>query len=237
MAFDELALDLEADEEKEDRHQPVVDPVMQRLRQAQRPDGDGALGMEERRIGVVDAVDIARDHGGRRRGDEDQPRRRLMVDEGLQTRLAQRRSCGVRLLQIVGGPEPAATPPLRVRRRTWRGAWRSPPPSSDRPHRSRGSASAASSTRDLLLKRGDARVELLQALLRRGRIGRRFLRAKALAAAAAPLGARRGPARRPCSRPCRRRRASRRRRTTSHSVSAQASMRWRSWLISTTAPA
>jgi hypothetical protein len=53
-----LALDLEADEQEEDRHQPVVDPMLERLGEADRSDPDlagqvqqgGVIGFE-RRIG------------------------------------------------------------------------------------------------------------------------------------------------------------------------------------------
>ena len=37
LAHDELALDLEADDEKEERHQPVVDPVVQRQGEVRSP--------------------------------------------------------------------------------------------------------------------------------------------------------------------------------------------------------
>jgi hypothetical protein len=36
-----LAADLESDDEKEDRHQPVVDPEMQRLLSDERSDANG----------------------------------------------------------------------------------------------------------------------------------------------------------------------------------------------------
>ena len=47
LALDDLALDLEADQQEEHRHQPVVDPQQQRLGEAEPAIGEGELGLEQ----------------------------------------------------------------------------------------------------------------------------------------------------------------------------------------------
>ena len=47
LADDDLALDLEPDDEEEERHQPVVDPVLERLRERPVPDLDTDLDVEQ----------------------------------------------------------------------------------------------------------------------------------------------------------------------------------------------
>jgi hypothetical protein len=83
FALDQLALDLETDQQEEDRHQPVVDPQQQRLAEADAPVVDGELAAEQtldrrvqRRIGENQGQD-----GG---GQQWQGRCRLAVDEGLE---------------------------------------------------------------------------------------------------------------------------------------------------------
>ena len=48
LADEHLALDLEADDEEEDRHQPVVDPVEQRQRERDVADADGQVRRPQR---------------------------------------------------------------------------------------------------------------------------------------------------------------------------------------------
>ena len=47
LADDHLALHLEADDEEEHRHEPVVDPVLERLLEGPRPDVDPDLDVQE----------------------------------------------------------------------------------------------------------------------------------------------------------------------------------------------
>ena len=49
---DQLALGLQPDHEEEQRHQPVVDPVVQVLSDAEAPEPDGHVGAPQRAVGV-----------------------------------------------------------------------------------------------------------------------------------------------------------------------------------------
>src|SRR3954454_20441046 len=51
LAAHELALDLQADDEEEDGHQSVVDPVLQVLGDGEVPDADGQVGGPEVHVG------------------------------------------------------------------------------------------------------------------------------------------------------------------------------------------
>ena len=50
FADEQLAFDLEADNEKENRHEPVVDPMQDRLRQCEALEANGKLVLPERGI-------------------------------------------------------------------------------------------------------------------------------------------------------------------------------------------
>jgi len=52
LADDELAFDLEADDEKEDRHQPIVDPMGERVRELEIADGNAELVMPKGLVGL-----------------------------------------------------------------------------------------------------------------------------------------------------------------------------------------
>ena len=71
LALDELALDLESDDEEEQRHEPVVDPVAE----GQRPEVDAPDVRVRRR------VDVRPHQRGERGGDQRECRARLDRDE------------------------------------------------------------------------------------------------------------------------------------------------------------
>ena len=56
VADDQLALDLERDDEEEDRHQPVVDPVLEVLRDREVAEAERQLGGPELDVGVADGL-------------------------------------------------------------------------------------------------------------------------------------------------------------------------------------
>jgi hypothetical protein len=53
VPVDELTLDLEGDDEEEDRHQAVVDQVLQILLDFEEPDVDAHLGVPQLGVAVV----------------------------------------------------------------------------------------------------------------------------------------------------------------------------------------
>ena len=85
LAHVELAARLEADDEEEERHQPVVDPVPHVLRQAGAADADRQVRRPEVLVGR--RVDVDPDERRDRRGEQDDRTARLGAEE-----LAQRRA-------------------------------------------------------------------------------------------------------------------------------------------------
>ena len=83
LSDDQLALDFEADDEEEDRHQPVVDPMGERVRELEAAHGDAKLVMPERvvRLGIGR---VRRDQRDRRADQENDAARRLDVHERRQ---------------------------------------------------------------------------------------------------------------------------------------------------------
>jgi len=85
LALDELAFDLQPDQQEKEGHQPVVDPEMDRhrpeLRREHRPGG----GMEEMAPGLAERA-VGDQHRHRRRRHQQQAARRLIVEEMAQRR-------------------------------------------------------------------------------------------------------------------------------------------------------
>src|SRR5262249_45402871 len=79
---DQLALHLEPDHEEEERHQAVVDPVMERVTHLQVPDLEADLGLPEMAVGFRErgVGEYQRDHRAR---EQDDPARRLDVEKAL----------------------------------------------------------------------------------------------------------------------------------------------------------
>ena len=121
LADHELALDLEADDEEEQRHQPVVDPVAQVVLQVEAGDLEADLEVPDVRVGLVGRAVRPHQRHDRRDGEGDAARRLLVeevrqrVDEPLHARQAMpcppRRSIGT-------CPRPPIHAP-RDRRPTW----------------------------------------------------------------------------------------------------------------------
>jgi hypothetical protein len=83
LAEHQLALHLQADDEEEEHHQAVVDPVLERVLEAERPDADAGLRPPE----VVEALGerrVGEREGHRRAGEQHQAPRRLDVQETLE---------------------------------------------------------------------------------------------------------------------------------------------------------
>ena len=85
LALDQLALDLEADDEEEDGHQTFVDPLLQVEIEGVIAEGDGQIGVPEVEVGVLPRR-VRPDQGDHRGDDEDDAAGGLGVEE-----LAQRR--------------------------------------------------------------------------------------------------------------------------------------------------
>ncbi len=87
LALDQLALDLEPDQEKEDRHQAVVDPVPERLVEPEIAELQAQVQLEEPQI-VIGQGRVGEDEGERRRGQQHDAARCLMAQK-----LANRGKC------------------------------------------------------------------------------------------------------------------------------------------------
>ena len=83
-ALHDLALDLEPDQQEEERHQPVVDPQHQRLAEIDELPGEAEPGVEQA-LDRAGEWRIGQDQRQQRRPQERQRRRRLAVDELLQS--------------------------------------------------------------------------------------------------------------------------------------------------------
>ena len=81
LAPQQLALDLEADQEEEDRHQAVVDPQQQRLVDRQRADAHAHGRVEEHLVEPRQRRVVEDERGDRRRHQHD-ARRCLVLEEG-----------------------------------------------------------------------------------------------------------------------------------------------------------
>ena len=82
LADQGLAFDLEADEEKEERHQPVVDPEMQLLGELLAGETEGQFGMPETEVARCPGR-IGPDQGGHGAGDEQNPAGSFQLGEFL----------------------------------------------------------------------------------------------------------------------------------------------------------
>ena len=101
LAGDELALDLEADDEEEQRHQPVVDPMPQVLGKRGAADPDGRLVVPEADVGVTGGA-VGPHDGDDRRGDERDATGGLLAQE-LRERVEHLSRLGLRRAGDVGG--------------------------------------------------------------------------------------------------------------------------------------
>ena len=82
LAGEELVLDLQADEQEEDRHQRVVDPLVQREVNAVRVADDPDLRVQQIVI-LMRERGVRPDDAGDGRRDQDEPRRRLSAEKGF----------------------------------------------------------------------------------------------------------------------------------------------------------
>jgi hypothetical protein len=83
LAHEHLAFDLQPDDQEEDRHEPVVDPMRQILGQREVGHTYRQLGMPERRIALAPRR-VGPDEGRDRGGDEEYAARGLLVGEVLE---------------------------------------------------------------------------------------------------------------------------------------------------------
>ena len=83
LALDELALDLEADDEEEDRHQRVVDPLLQVEVDRVAADRDRHVGVPQVEVRLLPRR-VRPDQRDHRRGDEHDAARGLLVEEVAQ---------------------------------------------------------------------------------------------------------------------------------------------------------
>ena len=93
LAGQQLALDLEPDDEEEDRHQPVVDPVGQRQLQADGAGPQAGRQVQQALVGPGPGRVRPRE-GGHRRRDQDDAARRLVGEEVARPGAAGRRAGG-----------------------------------------------------------------------------------------------------------------------------------------------
>ena len=83
-ATDELPLDLQPDEQEEQRHQPVVDPQVDGHWPQSGRERRADLCVQQRLIAVRRRRPVGGDHRQRGRGDQHDPTRRLSVQKGAQ---------------------------------------------------------------------------------------------------------------------------------------------------------
>src|SRR5262245_30294586 len=83
MAGDELALDLETDDEEEHDHQRIVDPVLERERERVGPDRDPDLRVVEAEVRVRPRR-VRPQHSGDRARQKDRAARDLRVNEPVE---------------------------------------------------------------------------------------------------------------------------------------------------------
>ena len=82
FAYDDRPLDLKADNEEEDRHEAVVDPVMDRLINRPAAEADNNVGLQQLVVGVIPGG-IGPDQRHHRRHEQHDAARRLLVHEPL----------------------------------------------------------------------------------------------------------------------------------------------------------
>ena len=85
LAIDQFALHLEPDEQEEHRHQPVIDPQMDRHRPQRRGEHRAGFVVQQREIASRE-FGIGEDQRERRRRHQDDAARRLLPQEGAQRR-------------------------------------------------------------------------------------------------------------------------------------------------------
>ena len=82
LADHQLALDLQPDEEKEDRHQAVVDPVQQRLVEHERRHAERHVRLEQVLVEAAGGR-VHQDEAEQRRGEQHDAAGRLVLEEGF----------------------------------------------------------------------------------------------------------------------------------------------------------
>ena len=80
LALDQLPFDLQPDDEEEDRHQPVVHPLLEREVDRMAAERDRQMGVPQLEVGLLPRR-VRPDERGDRRDDEDDSARTLRVEE------------------------------------------------------------------------------------------------------------------------------------------------------------